>query len=327
MSDGTLPLRPLLVIAGPTAVGKTELAIEVALRLGAEVISADAMQVYRGLDIGTDKPTPEQRRGVEHHLIDVADPEEPFNASIYRELARRALAAIESRGRLAIVCGGTGLYIRAFVDDLLPAPGGYDPSVRAHLEAQARREGSGLLYRRLAEVDPEAAARIHPHNVRRVIRALEAYEVTGKPLSELQREARRSARPLAAVWVGLIRPRPVLYERIHRRVDEQVARGLVDETRRLLLRGLGPGNTAMQALGYKEMARYLAGELTFARAVEHLKLATRHYARRQLTWFRPDPRIRWFDLSALGSLDAAAGAVARYYLERAAASGPPAAYR
>lgn len=313
MGEPTEQVPPLLVIVGPTAVGKTDLAIAAALRLGAEIISADAMQIYRGLDIGTDKPSLDRRQGVPHHLVDVAEPDENFSASRYRELARQALDSIASRGKIAIVCGGTGLYIRAFVDDLLPAPGGYDPAIRARLEVQARREGPLAMHARLAEVDPEAAVRIHPHNVRRVIRALEAYEATGRPMSELQRQARLQARPLPAVWVGLNRPRAELYERINRRVDDQVRRGLVEETRRLLARGIGPGHTAMQALGYKEMADYLAGRVSFAGAVDNLKRATRHYARRQLIWFRPDDRIRWFDLSSFSDLDEAAAAVADHY--------------
>lgn len=309
-------MRPLLVIVGPTAVGKTDLAVAVAHRIGGEILSADAMQVYRGLDVGTDKPSPERRRGVPHHLIDVADPREKFSAARYRELARRALAEVLARGRVPIVCGGTGLYVRAFVDDLLPVPGGYDPALRARLEEQARREGAPAMHRRLAEVDPEAAARIHPHNVRRVVRALEAYEATGRPMSELQRAARLNARPLPAVWVGLIRPREELYARIDRRVDDQIRRGLVEETRRLLAAGVEPGCTAMQALGYKEMADYLAGRVSFAAAVRRLKQATRHYARRQIIWFRPDPRIRWFDLSTFPDLAAAASAVADHYRAR-----------
>ncbi|HEY8498191.1 MAG TPA: tRNA (adenosine(37)-N6)-dimethylallyltransferase MiaA [Limnochordales bacterium] len=308
--------RPLLVIVGPTAVGKTDLAVEVALRLGGEIISADAMQVYRGLDIGTDKPTPQRRRGVPHHLIDVVDPWEPFSASRYRELARQALEAIRARGRTAIVCGGTGLYIRAFVDDLLPRPGGFDPAVRRRLESEAARVGPLAMHARLARVDPELAARIHPHNLRRVIRALEAFETTGLPMSRLQQQAREMARPLAAVWVGLIRPREELYRRIDRRVDEQVQRGLVEETRRLLAMGLSPGHTAMQALGYKEMREYLAGRTSFARAVAALKRATRQYARRQLIWFRPDRRITWLDLARYPGLPEAADAVARHYLAR-----------
>lgn len=308
--------RPLLVIVGPTAVGKTDLAVEVALRLGGEIISADAMQVYRGLDIGTDKPTPQRRRGVPHHLIDVVDPWEPFSASRYRELARQALEAIRARGRTAIVCGGTGLYIRAFVDDLLPRPGGFDPAVRRRLESEAARVGPLAMHARLARVDPELAARIHPHNLRRVIRALEAFETTGLPMSRLQQQAREMARPLAAVWVGLTRPREELYRRIDRRVDEQVQRGLVEETRRLLAMGLSPGHTAMQALGYKEMREYLAGRTSFARAVAALKRATRQYARRQLIWFRPDRRITWLDLARYSGLPEAADAVARHYLAR-----------
>ena len=295
------------------------MAIELALRLGGEVISADAMQVYRGMDIGTDKPSPERRRGVRHHLIDVVDPREPFSAARYRELARRALESIHRRGALPIVCGGTGLYIRAFVDDRLPYMG-HDPRLRARLEQQALAEGTAALHRRLQEVDPETAARIHPNDARRIVRALELFELTGTPASRLRAEARAKARPLPAVWVGLTRPRPELYRRINERVDRQVQQGLVEETRRLLAAGLSPRHTAMQALGYKEMALYLSGRLSFAHAVDLLKRATRHYARRQWIWFKADPRIRWFDLSAPGGWEAAVQAITRFVREQLARS-------
>ena len=323
--EGSARPSPVVAIVGPTAVGKTEMAVEVALRLGGEVISADAMQVYRGMDVGTDKPTAEQRRGVVHHLIDVVDPDTPFSAACYRALAREALRAIQSRGALAIVCGGTGLYLRAFLDDQLPAAG-FDPVVRARLEQQARRHGPAELHRRLQQVDPVSAARIHPNDARRIVRALELFELTGQPLSRLQAQSRQQARPLPTVWVGLTRPREVLYRRIEQRVERQLARGLVEETRRLLARGLGPGHTALQALGYKEMARYLRGELSFAQAVLLLKRSTRKYARRQWIWFKADPRIRWFDLCAAGSWQAAVEQVVlhiRQALEAGAAAPGP----
>lgn len=313
---------PVLVIAGPTAVGKTDVAVAAALELGAEIISADAMQVYRGLDIGTDKPSMERRRGVIHHLLDVAEPWEPFSAARYRDLAREALRAVRARGHLAVVCGGTGLYLRALLDDLLPSgPGAPDPAVRAGLEELARRVGPHELHRRLAAVDPRAAERIHAMNVRRVIRALEVWEATGVPMSEWQRRAREEAHPVDAVWVALIRPRDELYARIDGRVDDQVSRGLVDETRRLLARGLSHRHTAMQALGYKEMARYLAGRVSFGQAVESLKLATRRYAKRQATWFRADPRITWVDASSCTSVDELASAVVDLFRRRSAGGG------
>ncbi|WP_324717780.1 tRNA (adenosine(37)-N6)-dimethylallyltransferase MiaA [Carboxydochorda subterranea] len=318
---------PLLVVVGPTAVGKTDVAIELALRLDGEVLSADAMQVYRGLDVGTDKPSLQRQRGVPHHLLDIAEPEEPFSAVLYREAALRALAGVRARGKVAIVCGGTGLYLRAFVDDLVPPAAVHAPEVRARLEAEAAAAGPEVLYRRLQAVDPQAAARIHPANVRRVIRALEVYESTGRPMSALQAESRARARPLPAVWVGLTRPREELYRRIDERVDDQVRRGLVDETRRLLRRGLTRRHTAMQALGYKEMAGYLAGRESFAQAVRRLKTATRHYARRQYTWFRPDRRIHWVDLSAFeGPADTAAHIAAWFAARTGCRRLPPSAY-
>ncbi|HEY8486529.1 MAG TPA: tRNA (adenosine(37)-N6)-dimethylallyltransferase MiaA, partial [Limnochordales bacterium] len=268
-----------------------------------------------GLDIGTDKPTPEQRRGVVHHLIDVVEPHEPFSASRYRELARQALEGIRARGRLPIVCGGTGLYLRAFVDDCL-VPLGHDPELRARLERELAQLGSQELHRRLARVDPQAAARIHPHDGRRIVRALELYTLSGVPPSRLQQEARARARPLPAIWFGLTRPRPELYRRIDERVDRQVQLGLVEETRRLLASGLRAGHTAMQALGYKEMARYLQGRCSFAQAVDRLKRATRHYARRQWIWFRADPRIEWLDLSAAGSWEQAMQQLAGRVVQR-----------
>lgn len=284
---------PLLVIAGPTAVGKTRLAIDLALRFGGEVISADAMQVYRHMDIGTAKPSPAERRGVPHHLIDVVEPGEPFSVARYRQLAETALAAIRSRGRLAIVCGGTGLYIRAFVDGLLP-PAGYHPALRQQLQARAQRIGAPALHAQLAQVDPDAARRIHPNDARRIIRALEVFHATGEPISRLQAASRQAARPHPAVRLALEMARPALYRQIDARVDAQLAAGLVEEVRRLLARGVSPDSTAMQALGYKEIAAYLSGRRSFAAAVTLLKQATRRYAKRQWTWFRADPRLRWF---------------------------------
>ncbi len=300
------------MIVGPTAVGKTDLAVEVALRLDGEILSADAMQVYRGLDIATDKPSLARRRGVVHHLIDLVEPHEPFSAALYRQFAHRALQEVRERGRLPIVCGGTGLYVRAFVDDRLPAGPAHDPQVRARLEEETNRLGTAAMHRRLAAIDPEAAARIHPNDARRIVRALEIFETTGTPASVLQAEGRQRARPLPAVWIGLTRPRDELYRRIDQRVDDQIRRGLVEETRRLLSAAGPARGTAMQALGYKEMAEYLAGRQSFAAAVERLKRATRHYARRQWIWFKAEPRLRWFDLSRYGGLEEAAAAVVAY---------------
>ncbi|MDR7506015.1 MAG: tRNA (adenosine(37)-N6)-dimethylallyltransferase MiaA [Armatimonadota bacterium] len=283
-----------MVLCGPTAVGKTAAAVELALRIGGEIVCADSRTLYRGMDIGTAKPTPEQRRRVPHHLLDVADPDQTVTLATYRVLAAAALEAIRSRGRVPLLVGGTGLYIRAVVDGFTIPPVPPDPDLRARLEDDERRQ-PGILHARLREVDPVAAARIHPRNVRRLVRALEVYAHTGRPISELQR-----ADPVgAAVQIGLTMDRAALYRRIEARVREQLERGLVDEVRVLLERGYDPRLPAMQGLGYKEIAAYLRGECTLAEAVARLVRNTRRYARRQWIWFRRDPRIRWLDVDEL----------------------------
>ncbi|MBO2518887.1 tRNA (adenosine(37)-N6)-dimethylallyltransferase MiaA [Limnochorda sp.] len=296
---------PLLVVVGPTAVGKTAVLLELAPRLDGEVVSADSMQVYRGLDVGTAKPSPAERQRVPHHLIDVADPGERFTVARYQRLARQAIAEIHRRGKLPILSGGTGLYIQAVLEPLLFPDEGEDLELRARLAREAEEQGPEALYRRLAQVDPEAAQRLAPRDLRRVIRALEVYERTGRPITELQREARQQAAPAyRTLKIGLTRPRPKLYARIEARVDQQLANGLVDEARRLLERVRAAGasrageKTALQALAYKELFPYLEGQESLEQAVERLKRATRRYAKRQLTWFRRDPEIHWIDLEA-----------------------------
>lgn len=300
---------PLLVVVGPTAVGKSELAVELALRVRGEVVTADSMQVYRGLDIAAAKPTLQERKGVPHHLIDVCDPDERFNVAEYRRLAHEAIATVHRRGNLPILAGGTGLYVKAVLDEFLFPDEGADYELRRRLEAQAREEGPRALHRRLAEVDPESAARLHPNDVRRVVRALEVYYTTGRPLSEHLKEARASEPAYEVAMFGLTRPREVLYRRINERVDAQIRQGLIEEVRRLAER-YGELPVARQALGCKEILAYLKGELTLEEAVERIKRDTRRFAKRQYTWFRKQPRIRWIDLEELGSPAAAARLIA-----------------
>lgn len=298
----------LLALVGPTASGKTEAAIDLAERLGAEIVSVDSMLVYRGMDVGTAKPTFEQRARVPHHLIDVADPEESFTVARYQALAREAVEKIHARGRRVLLAGGSGLYLRAVVDDLeLPAT---DRAVRRRLEADAERRGALHLYERLAERDPAAAERIEPANVRRTIRALEVAELTGRPFSSF-----------AAAWdrydpervrsAGVTIPRDALVSRIEARVRTMLERGLVDEVRSLVERGFGSWLTASQAIGYAEFARHLAGESTLADAAAGTIKRTKSLARRQLAWFRRDPRIRWFEADATGA-EATVDDIARY---------------
>ena len=300
---------PLLVIVGPTAVGKTAFCVLLGQRLKAEIVSADSMQVYRGMDIGTAKPTEPERGGVPHHCLDLVDPKEAFNVADYRRHALAAIEDIHRRGRLPILSGGTGLYVRAVVDDFLFPDRGADWELRRRLEEEAQRLGRAALHARLAQVDPETAARLHPNDLRRVVRALEVYERTGRPLSAHLREARARESRFDLLIFGLTRPREELYERINRRVEEQIRQGLVAEVEALMRQGLDEGDVAMQGLGYKEIIAYLKGRCSLERAVAVLQRDTRHYARRQLIWFKADPRIRWLDLSQYDSLEAATAPV------------------
>lgn len=270
--------------------GKTALAVALARRWGAEIICADSRTVYRGLDIGTAKPDAAQRGLVPHHLLDVVEPTDAFTVADFQRLAQAAIEAIHARGRLPLIVGGTGLYIRAVVDRLKIPDVAPDEGLRAALTAEARAYGPGHLHRRLAELDPAAASRIHPHNVRRVIRALEVVRLTGRPFSAQQGVG--GPHPAVAM-VGLITDRATLYRRIDERVDAQLAAGLVDETRALLAGGVPASAPAMQSLGYKEMGEWLRGRCAYEEAVRRLKRNTRRYAKRQLTWFGRDPRIRW----------------------------------
>ena len=284
--------RPFLAIVGPTASGKTEAAIEVAERLGAEIVSVDSTTVYRGMDVGTAKPPAELRARVPHHLIDVAEPSEGFAVARYQELAREAVEAIRGRGREALLVGGSGLYFRAVVDDLAFPP--TDPEVREALEREAELVGARGLHERLAAADPEAANKIEPDNVRRTVRALEVVELTGQTFSSFA-EAWERYDEGGVRAAGIDMPRSVLVERIERRVREQIAHGLVEEVRALVERGLGGWLTASQAIGYAELARHLQGELTLEEAIALTIKRTKGLARRQLAWFRRDPRIRWFE--------------------------------
>lgn len=283
----------LAVLCGPTAVGKTALAVALAERIGAEIIAADSRTIYQGLDVGTAKPTAEQRRRVPHHLLDVVDPSELFTLAAYQRLARRALAEIRGRGRMPLLVGGSGLYIRAVVDDLSIPPVPPDHGLRARLEADERAHGPGHLHARLTALDPAAAVHVHPRNLRRLIRALEVTLSTGRPISAQQR---RGASLGAVVMVGLTMARPQLYRRIDERIEAQLSSGLIDETRHLLGREIPVEAPAMQTIGYREIAGWLRGDHDYDEAVRRLKRHTRRYAKRQLTWFRRDPRIIWIDV-------------------------------
>ncbi len=279
----------VVAVVGATATGKSDLGVALAQRLGGEVVNADSMQLYRGMDVGTAKLTDEERRGVPHHLLDVWDVREPANVAGYQRLARDAFAETGSRGRTPVLVGGSGLYVRAALDRMdFP---GTDEEVRRRLEADLAETGPAVMHARLAAADPAAAAAILPSNGRRVVRALEVVELTGSYTATLPDPS--YAEP--AVQIGLAVGRPVLDERIARRVDRMWERGLLDEVRALADRGLREGRTASRALGYAQVLRHLAGEWTEERAREETVRATRRFARRQESWFRRDPRVVWLD--------------------------------
>lgn len=285
-------------LLGPTASGKSQLALQLAAKYPLEIISVDSAQVYRGMDIGTAKPTPVELERVPHHLIDVADPSEPFSVARYQALAGEAIEGIRDRGRRVLLAGGTVLYLRAIVDDL--AFPGTDPDVRAAIEAESARVGAVEMYERLASADPVAASKIEPENVRRTIRALEVAELTGRPFSSFAERWERYD-PDRVRAAGIMVPRDFLARRIEARVQQMLDDGLLDEVRSLVERGFGGWLTATQAIGYAEFARHLAGERTLEEAVAGTVQRTKALARRQMAFLRRDPRIRWFEAGAAGA--------------------------
>jgi tRNA dimethylallyltransferase len=284
---------PVVAVVGPTAVGKSDLGLVLARALGGEVVNADSMQLYRGMDIGTAKLTEAEQGDVVHHVLDVWNVTDEANVADYQHMARAAFAAARLRGARPVLVGGSGLYVRAALDRLeFP---GTDPAVRRRLEAELAADGPGALHRRLSEVDPAAAIAILPSNGRRLVRALEVVELTGRPFTATMPE---HGYEVSAVQVGLTLPRPQLDERIAHRVDVMWQRGLVEEVRRLVDDGLRAGRTASRALGYAQVLRHLAGEWSEEQARDETVRATRRFARRQESWFRRDPRVVWLDAAA-----------------------------
>lgn len=284
----------ILVICGPTASGKTALAVELALRHHGEVVSADSMQIYRRMDIGTAKPTPEEMGGVPHHMLDVADPEEDFSVARYVDMAARCVDDILSRGRLPILAGGTGLYIDSLLSGRTFAPFQPDSPLRGQLEEQLRREGGAAMLSRLAQVDPDSAARLHPNDEKRIIRALEVYQSTGKTITQHNLETRAIPPRYDALTLALaFEQREDMWSRIDRRVDQMMDQGLVAEVQGLLDSGVPAKCTAMQAIGYKEMAAALLSGGDVRAAAEEIQLRSRQYAKRQLTWFKRNKAARW----------------------------------
>lgn len=300
-------MKPVvLALVGPTGSGKTRTAIRLCRALNAEIVSMDSMQVYRGMDIGTAKPTREELAAAPHHMINVVEPDQMFTVSMYREMACKAIDGILSRGRTPLLVGGTGLYLQAISYEMSLGDNGADDGIRKRLQSIAEEPGGPeRLHEQLRRIDPVSAEKLHPNDVRRVIRALEIYETSGRAKSEQADEQHREG-PYHVLVYGLSLPREMMYARINARVDEMVRNGLVDEVKGLLDRGIEPRpeGGAMQAIGYKEIVSALHGEMTMERAVDLIKQGSRRYAKRQWTWFRHDPRTKWFDWTAYDSEDA-----------------------
>ena len=289
-------LKKIIAVSGPTASGKTALAIEIAKRFHGEVVSCDSMQIYRHMDVGTAKPDEEELSAVRHHMIDIFEPSESCSVADFVKLARTCIDDILSRGKVPVLAGGTGLYMDSIIENIVFEDFGSDPELRERLYSLAETEGVEAVHKILEEKDPEAAEKIHPNNVRRVVRAIEVCQLTGKTFTQVNREARRE--PMYdALILGIDTEREVLYERINMRVDKMLKAGLVEEVRRLCDMGIGRDATAMQAIGYKEILEFLEGRETLEEAVQKIKMESRRYAKRQLTWFRRNEKIHWVRIS------------------------------
>jgi tRNA dimethylallyltransferase len=283
----------LVIVLGPTAVGKSELALEMAPRVDGEIVNADSQQVYRYMDIGTGKPSQADRKSVPHHLIDVVNPDEEFNAAVFRRLASDVIDQIHRRGKNALLCGGTGLYLKVLTHGLFTGPG-QDPEIRRSLAEEINNKGLAALYERLAAIDARVTSTIHPNDRQRIIRALEVYESTGRPLSEWQKEHSFEEHPFEVLKIGLARERAELYEQINRRSERMIQEGLLEEVRGLVTRGFGLDLKPLRSVGYRQMGAVIEGAMELTQASAEMKQETRHLARRQLTWFRRDGEIRWY---------------------------------
>lgn len=296
--------QKLIVLTGPTAVGKTKLSIKLAKAIGGEIISADSMQVYRGMDIGSAKVTKEEKEGIPHYLIDVLNPSEEFNIVLFQQMAKEAIEQIYAKGKIPIIAGGTGFYIQSVLYDIDFSEHDEEDGIRQRLEAIAAGEqGAHKLHERLKAVDPASAEAIHENNVKRVIRALEFYEETGMRISEHNEEQRQKESPYDFYYFVLNDDRAKVYERIDKRVDLMIEAGLVDEVRRLKESGCRRDMVSMQGLGYKEILDYLDGAITLDEAIYRIKRDTRHFAKRQITWFKREREVVWFERSAYSNSD------------------------
>jgi tRNA dimethylallyltransferase len=291
----------IAVICGPTGVGKTAAAIEIASALDAEIISADSMQVYRFMDIGTAKPSSMELARIPHHMIDIVDPDEPFNAQQYADMSQNLVFKLSEQGIPVLVAGGTGFYIRALIHGLFESGSG-NSEIRLNLKKEADNNGTTELYRRLCNCDPEAAAKIHPNDAFRIVRALEIYETTGQPISTCHQEHRMAPPLFDVLKIGLFRQREVLYEKINHRVDLMIAEGLADEVKALLEKGYSSGLKPFQSIGYRHIVDFFEGRTSWEDTLQTLKQDTRRYAKRQLSWFNSDSQVKWMDADRLDEI-------------------------
>ena len=286
----------VIAIVGPTAVGKTRLSLELAQEFEAEIISGDSMQVYRGLDIGTAKVEAKIRDEVPHHLIDIAEPEEEFSVADFQKEADKLIPEIHNRNKIPMIVGGTGLYIKALIEGFIFPETEADWDLRNRLEAEAEAKGTEAVHNKLAEIDPELADKLHPNDLRRVIRGIEVYQQTGNTITHYKKLAKKRPPRYDATIIGLYRDREILYNRINKRVEQMMEEGLLEEVKSLYEQGYDKDTPAMEGLGYKELLSYFAGEYDLEEAVRLIKRNTRHFAKRQLTWFKKNDEIHWFDM-------------------------------
>ena len=306
----------LLVLLGPTAIGKTDVSINLAKEMKGEIISADSMQIYKYMDIGSAKVTKEEMQGVEHHLVDILYPDEEFTVANYKSRAKELITNINNENKLPIIAGGTGLYINSLVYDLNFTQVAANESFRSRLEELAEVKGNEYLHQELQKIDEESSLKISPNDQKRVIRALEIYEVTGKTMSEYNKDFRKPIEDYNLVMIGLNMDRARLYERINLRVDIMIEKGLVDEVKSILSKGYTKGLVSMQGIGYKEIIMYLENELTLEESIELIKKKSRNYAKRQLTWFRRDYRIKWMNLDNYSDKESLTKNIIEYTRER-----------
>ena len=300
--------KPVVAIVGPTAIGKSRIGIEVAKILNTEILTADSRQVYRGMDIGTDKPSLAEQQNIPHRLIDLVDPDQSFNAGDFRRHAIQDIARLHRLGLLPLVIGGTGLYIRALLRGLCPGPPA-DWLIRSELAQEAKIQGPAFLYEKLQQVDPELAQRLHPNDQPKIQRALEVFRILGTPLSVIQRQHRFDEAPYPYLLIGLTMGRQTLYQRIETRVDWEIHKGLVEETQSLMNQGFSRELGSMKGLGYRQFSGFLAGDYSYEEAVRLLKRDTRHFAKRQMTWFQKESEIQWMTLEESDIPDRAAAKI------------------